>query len=88
MFTNYLKLSLRLLVRNPFFTSINIVGLSVGFAVSLILWQFSQQELRSDRQWMDWQRIARIGLLWEWSDDDKGWNSEKYGVSGPPGPGA
>ena len=35
MLLNYLKLSLRLLARNPFFTFINVIGLSVGFAVFL-----------------------------------------------------
>ena len=70
MFINNLKLSFRLLLRNPFFSIINILGLAVGFAVFFLLWQYGQRELKSDRQWRDWERIARVGLLWEWSDDD------------------
>ena len=62
----------------------NILGLAVGFAVFFLLWQYGQRELKSDRQWRDWERIARAGLLWEWSDDDKNWESEKYGTTGPP----
>ncbi|MBX2944274.1 MAG: ABC transporter permease [Cyclobacteriaceae bacterium] len=84
MLLNYLKLSLRLMARNPFFTFINVAGLSVGFAVFIILWQYARHELKSDQQWKDWERIARLGLLWEWSDDNKSWDSELYGVTGTP----
>ncbi len=62
MLLNYLKLSLRLLVRNPFFTFINVLGLAVGFSVFIFLWQYSQNELQSDRKWKDWRRIARVGF--------------------------
>jgi len=84
MFFNNLKLSFRLLLRNPFFSIINILGLAVGFAVFFLLWQYGKRELKSDRHWRDWERIARVGILWEWSDDDKNWESEKYGTTGPP----
>src|SRR5688572_4741207 len=69
MIFNYLKLAFRLLIRNPFFTVINVLGLSVGFAVFIILWQYSQNELRSDRFHKDYERIARlvtrIEFMWE-----------------------
>jgi putative ABC transport system permease protein len=60
MLLSYLKLSLRLLARNPFFTFINVVGLSVGFAVFFVLWQYSQSELRSDQFHKDHNRIYRL----------------------------
>ena len=44
MLLNYLKLAVRLLLRNPFFTFINIAGLSVGFAVFFILWPFTPRQ--------------------------------------------
>ena len=84
MLFNYIKLAIRLLVRNPFFTLINVLGLAIGFVVFFILWQYSKHELKSDQQWRDANRIARVGILWEWSDDDKYWESEKYGTTGPP----
>lgn len=62
MLLNYLKLSLRLLVRNPFFTFINVAGLSVGFAVFFVLWQYSQNELKSHEFHKDHQRIFRLYL--------------------------
>jgi putative ABC transport system permease protein len=60
MWHNYLKVALRLLIRNPFFAWINILGLSVGFAVFIILWQYSVSELRSDSFHKDHERIYRL----------------------------
>ena len=60
MIFNYLKLAVRLLIRNPFFTPINVLGLSIGFAVFIILCQSSQNELRIDRFHKDYERIARF----------------------------
>jgi putative ABC transport system permease protein len=69
MLLNYLKLSLRLLARNPFFTAINVVGLSIGFASFYALWEYSTTELKADQYHKDHDRIARIGTNWDWSDD-------------------
>ena len=60
MLLNYIRLSFRLLARNPFFTFINVAGLSVGFAVFFILWQYSQNELKSDQFHKDYERIYRL----------------------------
>jgi putative ABC transport system permease protein len=60
MIANYITLSLRLLARTPLFTFINILGLSLGFAVFIILWQYSQNELHSDRFHKDHERTYRI----------------------------
>lgn len=60
MWYNYLKIALRLLIRNPFFAGINILGLSVGFAVFIILWQYSVSELRSDTFHKDHERTYRL----------------------------
>jgi len=71
MLVNYLKLSLRLLIRNPFFTFINVVGLSIGFAVFFILWQYSQSELRTDQFHKDSERMARLFLTVSSSSHDE-----------------
>jgi len=81
MILNYLKLSFRLMARNPFFTLINGAGLSVGFAVFFVLWQYSESELNSDRQWKDWDRIALLGFFWEWTDDGQIWDSRLFRTS-------
>ena len=39
----------------------------------LILWQYSQNELKSDRMWKDWERIGRVGLHWSFTDDGQIW---------------
>ena len=69
MVLNYLKLSIRLLARNPFFTGINIIGLAVGFTSFYALWQYSTSELKSDQYHLDAARIARIGVKWQWLEE-------------------
>lgn len=76
MILNYLKLSFRLLTRDPFFTVINIVGLGIGFASFYTLWEYSYAELKADQYHKDSERIARIGVDWKWTDDGgKTWGS-------------
>jgi putative ABC transport system permease protein len=60
MLLNYLKLSLRRMARNPFFTVINVTGLSIGFTAFYLLWPYSQNELKSDQFHKDYEQIARI----------------------------
>lgn len=69
MLLNYLKLSLRLLIRNPFFTLINVGGLAIGFTSFFVLWQYSTTELKTDRHLKDFERIGRIGFSWSWGED-------------------
>lgn len=81
MLLNYLKLSLRLLGRNPFFTCIKVAGLAVGFASFLILWQHATNELAADQFFRDADRIVRINLNWQWSDDGSVWGQGKFGAT-------
>lgn len=73
MLTNYLKLSVRLLVRNPYFTFINVFGLAIGFSVFFGLWEFTSSELRTDQFHPGYERIARVYVDWNWTDDGKNW---------------
>jgi len=57
------------MLRNPFFTFINVTGLSLGFAAFFILWQHSQNELRSDQFHKDYNQIYRLTTFAEWTDD-------------------
>ncbi|MEX2233936.1 MAG: ABC transporter permease [Cyclobacteriaceae bacterium] len=81
MLLNYLKLATRLLIRNPFFTFINLVGLSVGFAVFIVLWQYSLQELKSDQFHKDWDRIYKLCVIGRWTDDGTNWQESLFGFS-------
>jgi putative ABC transport system permease protein len=81
MLLNYLKLSLRLMARNPFFTAINIFGLGIGFATFFALWDYSVNELKADQFHKDADRIARIGWYWRYTDDGKNWDQVTVGFS-------
>ena len=62
MLINYIKLSIRLMARNPFFTFIKVSGLAIGLAMFFILWQYTQSELRSDQQWKDANKFIDLEL--------------------------
>jgi putative ABC transport system permease protein len=80
MLTNYLKLSFRVLARNPFFTFINVTGLAIGFAAFFCLFEFAKSELKSDQYHDNSERIARIGYNWRWSHDEgETWGFMKFG---------
>jgi len=81
MVLNYLKLAIRLLIRNPFFAFINVAGLSVGFAVFFILWPFAQSELKSDQFRKDHERIVRLAVNLQWTDNEGGNWEEITGLS-------
>jgi len=74
MLLNYLKLAFRLLFRNPFFTFINVFGLSVGFAAFYILWPYAQSELKSDQFHNDYENIARLTWHHRWTDNNQDWD--------------
>ena len=82
MLLNYVKLAFRLLLRNPFFTMINIGGLSVGFTVFIILWQYSRNELKSDLFLKDHERIYRLVTELDFTWEGKVWEF-KYGYDAP-----
>ena len=64
----YVKLAARLLLRKPFFSFINILGLSIGFAAFFSLWQYSTAELKTDQHHKDFDRIFRIGMHQRWDE--------------------
>nr|WP_295934213.1 ABC transporter permease [uncultured Dyadobacter sp.] len=49
MLKNYLKIALRNLVKNKTFSSINILGLALGMACSLLIMLWVQDEIKMDR---------------------------------------
>ena len=81
MLVNYIKLSIRLMARKPLFTFIKVSGLAIGLAMFLILWQYTQSELRSDEQWKDAERIYRFGVIGRWTDDKTNWDQTYYGTN-------
>ena len=49
MFANYLKTAFRNLLRYKVFSAINIVGLAVGMASTILIFLWVQDELSYDR---------------------------------------
>jgi putative ABC transport system permease protein len=60
MFKNYFKTAWRSLVRNKAFSLINITGLSIGIAASLLLFIVVQYEMSYDKFQPNFDRIYRV----------------------------
>ncbi|KYG72682.1 ABC transporter permease [Roseivirga echinicomitans] len=60
MFKNYFKISVRSLVRQKFFSIINISGLSLGLAACLLIMLYITNELSYDNFHKDVDRVYRI----------------------------
>ncbi|MDQ3292575.1 MAG: ABC transporter permease, partial [Bacteroidota bacterium] len=60
MLSNYLKLAYRNLLRQKFYTTINVVGLTLGITCCLLIFLFVQNELSYDRFHAQGDRIYRV----------------------------
>lgn len=64
MFRNHLKITLRQLARNKVFSTINILGLSLGMAVVILIAAFVQNEYNYDNWMTDSDRTYRVYRYW------------------------
>lgn len=64
MVSNYFKIVARNTKKNPLYVFINIFGLAVGMAVSILILLFVQHELSYDRYHEKADRIVRISRAW------------------------
>ena len=64
MFINYLKILIRNTRKNPLYMSINVFGLAVGMAVSILILLFVQHELSYDKYHANADRIYRVSRAW------------------------
>jgi putative ABC transport system permease protein len=60
MIKNYLLIGIRNILRNKFFTFINIFGLSVGIATSILIYLYVIHELSYDKEQPKYSRIFRV----------------------------
>ena len=60
MLRNHIKIAWRSLKKQPFFTSLNVFGLAVGIAGSLLIALYVYDELHFDTMFTDADRIYRI----------------------------
>jgi putative ABC transport system permease protein len=63
MFRNYLTIGLRILRRNPIYSLINVVGLSIGIASCLLILLFVQSEWSFDAFHENSDRIYRVARI-------------------------
>lgn len=78
MFKNYLKIAVRNLLKNKGFSIINILGLAIGMAASILIMLWIQNEVSRDRSYSKTDRIYRMynrdkfsGELWAWGTTPK-----------------
>lgn len=62
MFKNHLKIAWRSLKKQPFFTFLNILGLSIGMAGGLMVSLYIYEELSFDTMFADAERIHRVNV--------------------------
>ena len=79
MLKNYIKVTLRNMVRNKLFTSINIIGMSVSLACCLLLFLYAANELSFDKHHGD--SIYRLNSTLQQADG----NSIRIASSSVPG---
>ena len=60
MLENYFKVAIRNLLRNKSFSAINIFGLAIGMACSLLIFLFIKDEISYDRYHNDVDNIHRV----------------------------
>jgi putative ABC transport system permease protein len=78
MLKNYLTTALRIMLRQQGFTFINISGLTIGIACSLLLIIYINHELNYDRFHPDVDRIYRVGFQGKIQDNQ--FNSAETGA--------
>ncbi|WP_027076938.1 ABC transporter permease [Maribacter antarcticus] len=79
MFKNHIKIALRSIKRQPFFTFLNTFGLAIGMAGGLLISLYIYDELRYDKMFIDADRIHRID-----ADIKFGGNAREFAVTPAP----
>jgi len=77
--TQFIKLFYRKLLREKLFSTINILGLSLGIACSLLIYLYVQSELDHDKFHEHADHIYRINQTFIWGDDTQ----QQFSSTGP-----
>ncbi|MCP4458142.1 MAG: FtsX-like permease family protein [Cytophagales bacterium] len=62
MFKNYIKVALRSLNKNRAYALINILGLALGLAVTILVFLFINDETSYEKHWDGYDRVYRTGI--------------------------
>ncbi|MCT4625042.1 MAG: ABC transporter permease, partial [Schleiferiaceae bacterium] len=65
MWRNLLKYYARTFLKNKYYTLINVSGLALGLAISLIITVYLQNELTYDKHYEDYDRIYRVAPFYD-----------------------
>jgi len=79
MFKNYLKISIRNLLKHKFFSVINIAGLSIGLAACMLIFMYISGEQSFDDYQKNKKRIFRVTMEWQ-----TGSGNIAYALNPPP----
>ncbi len=79
MFKNYFKVSVRNLIREKLYTSVNLMGLALGLACAILIALFVKDELSFDRFHANADNIYRV-----WVKEDHGNNEIYFNATTPP----
>src|ERR1043165_9263084 len=81
MFENYFKTAWRNLMKNKMFSFINILGLTIGITVCMMIFLFIMNEFSVDRFHKDGNRIYRVmrGFVREGESMNVAYLSGRYG---------
>jgi len=71
MFKNYLKIAVRSLFKHKVFSLINVLGLAVGIAASVLIFLYVRDEISYDRYHANADRIFRVTADWSNKGDSK-----------------
>ncbi|MFT4031940.1 MAG: ABC transporter permease [Siphonobacter sp.] len=83
MLSNYLKIAWRNLLKNRIFSLINIVGLSLGLAVVMLILLFVQDEVSFDRFQEKGDRLYRLNAKYTAPDGTERYNGITGTAHGP-----
>jgi putative ABC transport system permease protein len=71
MFRNYFKIVFRNAKKHPMYVLINLIGLAIGLAVSIVILLYVQFELSYDNYHPDADRIYRLSRAWYNQDGEE-----------------
>ncbi len=73
MLKNIVKTSFRFLSKNRVYTLINVLGLALGLATSILIFLYITDELSYDKFHEDYENIYRVQEKYDWGDYTQFW---------------
>ncbi len=81
MLRNYLKTAFRNIIRFKVYSAINIVGLAVGMAASMLISLYVQNDMSFDKFNKNYSRIYRVADIWTQNGNVAAWSLTPTGYA-------